>query len=60
MDQLNHINCSYRFLPTTCTTTKDVGLDWDDFVEFCKLYCTITIHEHVIANFLDFLDFLNS
>jgi hypothetical protein len=59
-DQLNHINHSYTFLPTTCTTTKDIDLDWDDFVEIYKLlYCIIAILEHVIKKFLDLLHFLD-
>ncbi len=49
-DQLNHINHSYRFLPTTCTSTKDVDLNWDDFVKFYNLvYSIVALLEHVIA-----------
>jgi hypothetical protein len=60
-DQLSHINHSYAFVPTTCTTTKDVDLDWDDFAKFYKLlYFTITIHEHVIIKFLDLLHLQDS
>jgi hypothetical protein len=59
-DQLNHIDCSYTFLPTACTTLGD-DLDWDDFVEFYKLsYSIVAILEHVITNFPNFLHFLDS
>jgi hypothetical protein len=58
-DQLSHMNCSYTFLPTTCT--KDFGLDWDYFENFHKLiYSTIAIHEHVIAKISNLLHFLDS
>ncbi len=57
-DQLNRINRSYTFLPTACTTIKDVNLDWNDFAKFYKLmYFTITISKHVITKFLDLLHF---
>jgi hypothetical protein len=60
-DQLSHINRSYIIFPTTCTTTKDVDLDWDDFAKFYKLlYFTIAIHEHVIIKFPNLLYLLNS
>jgi hypothetical protein len=60
-DQLSHINCSYRLFPTSCTKTKVVDLNWDDFAKFCKLlYSTIIIHEHVIIKKLNVLHFLNS
>jgi len=43
-DQLVHINRSYKFLPTTCTSTKDVDLMWEDFVDFyIFIYSIITI-----------------
>jgi len=43
-DQLTHINCSYKFLPITYTSTKDVDLMWEDFANFYALiYSTITI-----------------
>jgi hypothetical protein len=59
-DQLSHINCSYTFLSTTCNTTKDVDLGWNDFEKNYKLlYFTITIHEHVIVKFLDLLHCLD-
>jgi hypothetical protein len=59
--QISHINHSYRFIPTTCTTIEDVNLGQDDFVEFYKLlYFIITIHEHVIAKFPNLLPFLDS
>jgi hypothetical protein len=49
-DQLNHINHYYRFLPTTCTSTKDVDLNWDDFVKFYNLvYSIVALLEHVIT-----------
>jgi hypothetical protein len=35
-NQLSHINHSYTFFPTTCTTTKNVDLNWDDFAKFYK------------------------
>jgi hypothetical protein len=60
-DQLNHINRSYTFLFTTCTTIEDVDLDWDDFTKFYKLlYYILTILEHDITKFLDLLHFLDS
>jgi hypothetical protein len=58
-DQLNHINRSYTFLLTTCTT-KNVDLNWDGFVKFYKLlYSIVAIHEHAITKFLDLLHFLD-
>ncbi len=58
-NQLSHINHSYTFLPVPCTTTKDVDLDWDDFVKFYKLlHSTIVIHECVVAKFPNLLHFL--
>jgi hypothetical protein len=59
--QLSHINHSYTFLPIACTTTKDVDLDWDDFVEFYKLlYSILEISKHVITKFPNLLHFLDS
>jgi hypothetical protein len=60
-DQLSHINHSYTFLPTACTTIEYVNLNWDDFVKFYKLlYFNIEIYEHVIAKFPDLLHFMDS
>jgi hypothetical protein len=39
-DQLFHINHSYKFLPTTCTSTKYVDVIWEDFANF---YILITL-----------------
>jgi hypothetical protein len=51
-DQLGHINYSYKFLPITCTSTKDVDLVWEDFSNFYTLiYFTITLLGHAIADF---------
>jgi hypothetical protein len=59
-DQLNHIDCSYTFLPIACTTIEN-DLDWDDFVEFYKLsYSIVAILKHVIAKFPNLLHFLDS
>ncbi len=60
-DHLSHINHFYIFLPTTCTTTKYVNLDWNDFAKFYKLlYSTIASCEHVLAKFSNLLRFLDS
>jgi hypothetical protein len=60
-DQLNHINRSYIFLPSTYTSTKDVDLNWDDLVKFYNLiYSIVALLEHVVAKFLDLLRFLDS
>jgi hypothetical protein len=49
-DQLSHINHSYVFLPTTCTSTQDIDLVWDDFSKFYNLiYFSVAILEHAIA-----------
>ncbi len=59
-DHLSHINHFYIFIPTTCTTTKDVNLDWNDFAKFYKLlYSTITIHECALAKFSNLLHFVD-
>jgi hypothetical protein len=45
----------------TCTSTKDVDLNWDDFVKFYNLiYSIVALLEHVIAKVLDLLHFLDS
>ncbi len=60
-DHLSHINHFYIFLPTTCTTTKGVNLNWNDFAEIYKLlYSTIASCEHVLAKFSNLLCFLDS
>jgi len=60
-DHLSHINHFYIFLPSTCITTKDVNLDWNDFEIFYKLlYSTIASCEHALAKFSNLLHFLGS
>jgi hypothetical protein len=59
--QVNHINCSYIFLMITCTSTQDVDLVWDDFLEFYNLiYYSVALLEHAIARFPNLLHFLDS
>jgi hypothetical protein len=44
----------FRFLPTTYTTTKDVDLVWEDFIDFYILmYFSIYLLEHALAQFLN-------
>jgi hypothetical protein len=55
-DQISHINH-----PIACIVIKNIDLDWDDFVEFCKLlYSSVTIHEQTRTNKKDLLHFLVS
>ncbi len=60
-DQLSHINHSYIFLPTTCTSTQDIDLVWDGFSKFQNLiYFNVALLKHPITRFLDLLHFLDS
>jgi hypothetical protein len=60
-DQLDYINHSYRFFLIAYTTTKDVSLVWEDFVEFYTfMYSSIHLLEHALAQFPNLLHFLIS
>jgi hypothetical protein len=49
------------FFPTTCTSTQDIDLVWDDFLELYNLtYSSVTFLEHAIARFSILLHFLDS
>jgi hypothetical protein len=56
-DQLAHINCSYIFLPTTCTSKEDVDLVWEDFSKLYSPYFNIIILEHALITFPNLLYF---
>jgi hypothetical protein len=59
MDQLGYINHSYIFLLTTCTTTKDVDLVWENFANlYISMYFSIHMLEHALAQFPNLLHFL--
>jgi len=60
-DQLVHINCSYIFLPMSCTSTKDVDLMWEEFASFHTfIYSTIKLIEHAMHTFPNLQHFLDS
>jgi hypothetical protein len=58
--KIHSLKC-YIFLPIACTSTQDIDLVRDDFLEFYNLmYYNVTLLEHAITRFLDLLNFLGS
>jgi hypothetical protein len=54
------LDCFYKFLATTYTTTENVDLVWEDFAYFYTfMYSSIHLLEHSLAQFSNLLHFLD-